>query len=126
MAGIDWNRMEWAGIGLYQPFPANSRLFLSIPAYSSLFEPIPVHSSISVVPVYFNLSQLIPAFSSLFHPIPPYISYSSLYPNLQSPIPNIQFEMPNCAFYPQLDILSVSSLFVKNTSTLITLIVSSN
>ena len=31
-------------------------------------------------------------------------------PNLQSLIPNLQFEMPKCAFYPQLGILSVSSL----------------
>ena len=30
--------------------------------------------------------------------------------NLQIPIPNLQFEIPNCTIYPQLGILSVSSL----------------
>ena len=118
-AGIDWYRMEYAGIGLYQPFPANSRLFSLIPAYSNLFQPIPLHSSI---PVCSNLVQHIPAYSSLFQPIP---SQSSLFqpiqsfskdipiPNLHCPIPNLQFEMPNCAFYPQLEILSVSSLLTE-------------
>ena len=110
----DWglgNRLELVGIytSLFLPSPAYSRRFKPIPAHFSLFQSIPVFQ---FVPTYFSLFQLSPAcsspaysaYSSLFQPIP---SYSSLNPNPQSPIPSLQFEMPNCAFYPQLDILSV-------------------
>ena len=51
------------------------------------------------IPTYSSLIQYIPAYSSLFQPMPAF-----------TPMPNLQFEMPNCAFYPQLGILSVSSL----------------
>ena len=54
-----------------------------------------------------GLYQHFPANSRIFQHIP---SYSSLYPNPQSPIPNLQFKKPKYVFYPQLDILSVSSL----------------
>ena len=83
-AGIDWNRQEQAGIGRVRVEQAGTGLFPNIPAYFRLFYHIPVYSR-------------------LFQPIPAH-----------SPIPNLQFGMPNCAFYPQLDMLSVivSSLLI--------------
>ena len=115
--GIDWSILEQAGIGRNRHIQAYSilclpgttflYLFQSILVYSSLLQSIPEFFSLfRLILAYSSLFQPIPAFSSLCHPIPSYIPI----PNLQSPIPNLQFEMSNWAFYPQLDILSVSSL----------------
>ena len=71
--------------------------------YSNLFKSIPAYSGLT------TLFQPIPAYSILCQPIPAFSSHLQI-PNLQFPIPNIHFEMHNCAFYPQLAILSVSSL----------------
>ena len=103
-AGIGWNRMEQAYTSLFLLISAYSHLFQPIEAYSRLFQSIPIFQHTLA---YSSLFQPVPAYFILFQAIP---SYSSLYPNPYSPIPNFQFEMSNCAFFPQLENLSVSSL----------------
>ena len=90
------------------PLSAYSGLFQPISAYFSRFQHIHVYSNLfQSIPVYSILFQSIPVYSSLFLPFP---VYSRLFTNQQSTIHNLQSEMPNCDFYPQLWILSVSSL----------------
>ena len=127
------------GINQLQLSPDYFCIFLPIPAYSGPFQPIPVYSSIvQSIPTYSSLFQLIPAYPayfgifSLFQPIPAYsilcqpIPASQKIPNLQYPILNIQFEMHRCSFYPQLIILSVSSLLNCTLDYLVWLVLAYN
>ena len=111
-AGMEWNRRVQARISPFQHILAYSCIFPPILAYSNIFQPIQsiqaYFSPIKPIPAYSSLFQTIPACSSIFQPM---AAYSSLFSNPQSPIPKfLKFEIANCEFYPQLEILSVSSL----------------
>ena len=115
-AAIDGNRLEYDRVDWNRPIPAYSSLILHIPAYSRLFQFILAYSSLfQSIPAYSSPLWPILAYSSIFQPNQDFVIifqpiFQSTFSNPQSPIHNLIFGMSNCAFYPQLEIWSVSSL----------------